>query len=109
MSESREPTEEEASYKPITENPLKIDLGECDSPYDICALLKARLGLPECCGENWDAIWDLVRYIETEFVNIEFYGVSVAQKKFPEDTRIMLDIFDEVHKEEPDIRYTVIT
>ena len=108
MSKKRELTEEEKAYKPITENPIKIDLKEWKSRFDIFGLLKKKLGLPDFCGENWDAIWDLAWGFSDEPVTIEFYGVSAAREKFPRDVRIMLEILDDLHKECPRIEYIVM-
>ncbi len=108
MPEKRELTEEEKAYKPITENPIRIDLKEWKSLFDIFGLLKRKLGLPDFCGENWDAIWDLVKGFTDESVTIEFYGVSAARERFPEDVDIMLKIFHDLHRGWPHIEYVVI-
>lgn len=108
MNERRKLTEEECAYKPITEDPVKIDLRQWKDYHDIFILLRDRLGLPSYCGKNWYAIWDLVRYIQTEFVNIEFYGVAEAKKIFPGEVEALFEVFDEIHEEEPDITYVVI-
>jgi ribonuclease inhibitor len=108
MPEKRELTEEEKAYKPVTENPIRIDLREWTSRFDIFGLLKKKLGLPDFCGENWDAIWDLAWGFTDESVTIEFSGVSAARERFPGDVKIMLEIFDDLHKECPGIEYMVI-
>ena len=47
MQERRELTEEEKAYKPITENPIQIDLGSITDKFSLCRLLKQKLGLPD--------------------------------------------------------------
>ena len=108
MSKNIELTEEEKAYKPITENPIKVDLKEWESLLDIFGLLKRKLGLPDFCGDNWDAIWDSAWGFGSDPVLIEFYGVSEARERFPEDVDILLEIFDDLHKECPRIEYAVV-
>ncbi len=108
MPEKRELTEEEKAYKPIAENPIRIDLKEWKSLFDIFGLLKRKLGLPDFCGENWNAIWDLAWGFSPDPVLIEFYGVSVAREKFPEDVEIMLKVFGRLQRECPWIEHVVI-
>ncbi len=95
-------------YTPITENPIRIDLKEWKSYPDIFGLLKRKLGLPGNCGENWDAIWDVVWHLSDVPVTIEFHGVSTARERFPEDVDIMLKIFHDLHKGWPHIEYVEI-
>jgi RNAse (barnase) inhibitor barstar len=109
MSRRKELTEKEKAYKPITENPIKIDLKEWKLYLDIFGLLKRKLGLPDFCGENWDAIWDLAWGFTSKPVTLEFYGVSAARERFPEDVKIMLEIFNDLHKKKcPHIGHVVI-
>ncbi len=108
MPKKRELTEEEKAYRPITENPIRIDLKEWKSLFDIFGLLKRKLGLPDFCGENWDAIWDLAKGFTDVPVTIELHGVSTARERFPEDVDIMLEIFHDLHRGWPHIEYVVI-
>ena len=108
MSEKRKLTEVEKAYKEITENPIVIDLGEWKSYYDIFGLLKEKLGLPDFCGKNWYAIGDLARDFSSEPVTIEFHGASDAKKRFPESAKLMIEVFDRIHKAAPQIEYVVM-
>ncbi len=108
MAEGKGPSGEMMPYTPITENPIRIDLKEWKSRFDIFGLLKRKLGLPGDCGENWDAIWDVAWGFSPDPVLIEFYGVSAARKKFPEDVEIMLKVFGRLQKECPWIEHVVI-
>lgn len=96
-------TEEQKAYKPITENPIRIDFRECRHYDDIFLLLKKRLGLPDFCGENWSAIWDLARGFSSDPITVELHGVSELQAKYPEDVKIMLEVFDDIHEESPHV------
>ncbi len=108
MAKDKELNDELMPYIPVTENPIKIDLKEWKSYFDIFGLLKRKLGLPGNCGENWNAIWDVAWGFTDEPVTIEFYGVSSARDRFPEDVDIMLRIFARLHKECPRIEYVVM-
>ena len=108
MQERRELTEEEKAYKPITENPIQIDLGSITDKFSLCRLLKQKLGLPDFCGESWDAIRDLAWGFSSDPVKIEFYGVEKMRQTEPSDIQIMLKIFGDIHTDFPHIEYEVI-
>ena len=101
----RELSEEEKAYKPITENPLRIDFRECRGAGDICHLLKERFGLPDFCGENWSGIWDLGRGFSSDPITVELYGLSKLEAKLPKDVKILLEILEGIHMDSPHIRF----
>ncbi len=108
MTEDSEFSDEMMPYKPITENPIEIDLKEWQSRFDIFELIKRKLGLPGDCGENWDAIWDMAWGFSENPVTIEFHGVLAARERFPRDVKIMLEVFERLQKECPRIEHVVI-
>lgn len=107
-AKDKESSDRMMPYTPVTENPIKIDLKEWKSRFDIFGLLKRKLGLPGDCGENWDAIWDMAWGFSKAPVLIEFCGVSAARERHPKDVEIMLKLFGDLHKECPRIEYAVI-
>ena len=44
------------AFKPIKENPIILDFTKCKYLGEIHLILKAKFGLPEYYGENWDAL-----------------------------------------------------
>ena len=98
-------TEEQAAYKPITDNPIRIDFRECQNSRDIFLLLKKRFGLPDFCGENWSAIWDLARGFSSDPITVELQGVSELEAKYARDVKLMLEVFEDIHEESPHIEF----
>lgn len=51
------------AFKPIEENPIILDFTGCKYLGEIHLILKTKFGLPEYYGENWEALWDCLRYL----------------------------------------------
>ncbi len=103
--------EKRNAYKPITENPIVLDFSGCRYPYDIHQILKEKFGLPEYYGENRDALWDCLRYrwINNAVVTVEIYGYTTLEKELREYCTTMLEVFDDVHKESPNVMFRVVS
>ena len=99
------------AFKPIKENPIILDFTGCKNLDGIHLILKTKFGLPEYYGENWDALWDCLRYlwIDDENVKVNIYGFL----SLPEDLRkycmTMHKIFDDVHEETPNVTFEVVS
>ena len=94
---------EQNAFKPITENPIILDFGNCRYLGDIHLVLKEAFGLPEYYGENWDALWDCLRYLWTkdETVNVEIHGFMSLDNTLREHCSTMFEVFDDVHNANP--------
>jgi len=66
-------------------------------------LLKEKFGLPDYYGENWDALWDCLRYLwyEATPVSVEIHGFSELDQELQKHCATMFEVFDDVHKESP--------
>jgi len=105
--------EESARYafKPITENPIILDFGNCRFLGEIHQVLKKKFGLPDYYGENWDALWDCLRYLfwdEGEMA-VEICGFLSLEDDLREYCVPMLSVFDDVHKESPNVTFTLVS
>ena len=107
----REWTEEELAFKEITENPIILDFSLCNQNYDIHKLLKDKFGFPEYYGENWDALWDCLRYlwIDGENIWVVIYGFMSLPDDLREYCEKMLEIFEDVHRDTPNVTFELIS
>ena len=99
------------SYKPITENPIVLDFTGCRYLGQIHRILKEKFGLPEYYGENWDALWDCLGglfYRDGEIV-VEIRGYLTLRKELREACIPMLEVFDDVHADTPNVRFTLVS
>lgn len=103
--------EMDGAYKMIKENPIILDFTECKYLGEIHFLLKTKFGLPAYYGENWDALWDLMQglfYQRGEY-KVKIYGFHSLPEDLRECCKEMLEIFDDVHKETPNITFELIS
>lgn len=99
------------AFKPIAENPIILDFGNCQYLAEVHLLLKEAFGLPAYYGENWDALWDCLRYMWTqeESVSVEIHRFMTLDKDVREHCAAMFDVFDDVHRVNPWVVFTRVS
>lgn len=104
-------TRDPNAFRPITENPIVLDFSGCKYLGEIHLILKTKFGLPDYYGENWDALWDCLSYlwINDRYTKVNIYGFMSLPEDLREYCRTMLEIFDDVHEETPNVVFELIS
>lgn len=102
---------EERAFKKINENPIILDFKNCKYCGTVHKILKKKFGLPEYYGENWDALWDCLRYlwIWDEDVSVEIHNFYSMNKDIQEYCKPMFKVFEDVHSETPNVTFEVVS
>ncbi|MBE6877924.1 MAG: hypothetical protein E7488_01995 [Ruminococcaceae bacterium] len=106
--EDREP--EYYDYKEITENPIVLDFSKCRYWLELHDMLKEKFGLPEYYGKNWDALWDLLDgcFTDRGYWEVHIKNYHTMPLDWQKSCKTMLQIFDDVHKNTPNVVFKFI-
>ena len=99
------------AFGPIAEGPIVLDFSHCQYPGEIHLILKEKFGLPDDYGENWDALWDcLDALFETdERFQVHICGFSALSAQLREHCAAMLEVFEDIHRDHPNVTFIRIS
>lgn len=97
------------AFKRIPENPVVLDFTGCTTLLEVHRVLKLGLGFPDYYGDNWDALWDLLRYFRWYPITIEVRGLAGLPPEFAEEIAMMRQVFEWVHQDTPYITFRYIS
>lgn len=94
---------DEWAYRKMEESPVAIDFTGKHTWSGIYGLVKDKLGLPRACGENLNALWDMLRsgIWADEPVEVLVYGVCSLDRESREVVEDILKLLDEVAAANP--------
>ena len=88
---------------------ITLDFSNCKTWYDIHEEIRLKFDFPEWYGKNLDALWDLmICYCSYELV-VSIYGTKDQSKENTEVITAILKVFDDVHKEQPNIKFEIVS
>ena len=97
------------AFKEINDNPIILDFTGCKYLGEIHKILKERFGFPEYYGENLSALWDCLSYYCTdEDLRVHIKGIDTLSEELKEDMTEIMEVFDDVHEETPNVTFEVI-
>ena len=88
---------------------ITLDLTKCNYVMEIYKEIKETFELPEYFGNNLDALWDCLRYSWEEDIHTRIIGTKALPKELHEHMNKILEVFDEVHEENPNMTFEVVS
>ena len=90
-------------------NTITLDFSGCKYLGEIHKILKESFDFPGYYGENLDALWDCMRYYCDYNLHVYIKGLNALPDEFSEYIKKMLEVFDDVHDETPNITFEIIS
>ncbi len=98
------------ALKEIKTDNIILNFDGCDFLGEIHLRLKEVFGFHDFYGENWDALWDLLRdAVGDKKINVEIKNLYSLQKDLQDECKKMLEVFDDVNKINSAFTYIVIS
>ena len=84
-----------------------IDFANVKTYFNFYEAIIKGLQLPDWCGDNPDAIWDMLTgYIEFP-ATIRLHGTSLLPKDLESEMKMFIDMFEEIPETYDYIRFTL--
>lgn len=86
---------------------ITLDFTNCKNCSELHTTLKKVFGFPDYYGENLDALWDCLDYWYDENVHITIKGLEKLASNLDKEVEGMLEIFNDVHKNTPNVTFEI--
>ena len=73
-----------------------LDFSDVKYYLEFHAIIKKELDLPDYYGCNFDALWDCLKEMITEPLQVEIIGISNIRKQFDETADKLLVMFEKL-------------
>ena len=102
---------EKCAFREIKQSPVILDFSECKYLGEIHLLLKETFGLPSYYGENWDALWDCLRYLwlDGEPIQINIHGFGLLDQELQDACQQLFQVLEDVHRDTPNVTFSVLS
>lgn len=77
-----------------------LDFSEVKTLLELHQYLKEVFSLPDYYGNNMDALWDCLSCCYDQSTTIELRNLDVLRKRLAQTTKIMLEVFQDLHDED---------
>ena len=94
------------AYTPITDDPIVLDLTDCQDWGDLHRRIRKTFGFPAYYGENWDAMWDCLRdvfLLERDRRQISVVGFCTMSNELQQECQTMQNIFLRLQQNYPGV------
>ena len=88
---------------------ITLDFTNCSHWMTFWQIIKEAYDFPDYFGNNLSALWDCLRYSWEEDVYTRIIGTKALPKELHEHMNKILEVFDEVHEENPNMTFEVIS
>ena len=88
---------------------ITLDFTNCSHWMTFWQIIKEAYDFPEYFGNNLDALWDCHRDFFIEDMHTKIVGLNTLPKDLREYMNRILEVFDDVHKENPNMTFEVIS
>lgn len=88
---------------------ITLDFTGCKYLGEIHQVLKKQFEFPEYYGENLDALWDCLGYYCRYDLHVYVKGLNSLPKEFDDYMKKVLEIFQRVTSESPNITFEVLS
>ena len=84
-----------------------LNFSDCRYIGEIHSVLKKGFGFPDYYGENWSALWDCLhgRFYGMGEYQVRIYGFYSIKDELREFCSPMIQIFEEVHNDTPNVSF----
>jgi len=99
------------AFKPIQDNPIKLDFSQCKYLGEIHQILKEKFGFPEYYGENWSALWDCLDglFEDCGEIIVEVFGYYDMSEELQKGCLPMLEIFEDAQVSMPNVHFEYLS
>lgn len=86
---------------------ITLDFSNCQYISHIYKEIKTKFDLPQNYGENLDALWDSLDHYTPEPLTVFLVGTKSLSPDLKEALSEIIDVFNDVHKECPNIVFKI--